>query len=401
MSKKEEKKQAEMPDEPMKESFHPWYTHKLSSNKEFAGYEWEIKLDSKGRQKRVMVYHGDYYYFNYKGKELKKVRRKVAILCIISLILIFATSGFVTTSSISNAIISTCELFALIPTIYEVMGLWTLCTCKEPFEMRVPMLSVRRMKSSALGIMVLIGVAGVLHIYFMFTNLGNGMLIPDLIVTIGIVTGIILQYIMRRILLTFSLEKVGGDDEDNEEKDATETEMTETSENTTSSAEKSNVSDSNATKDASTNTENANNCKQTDSDTSDSVESKPLYEGETDTRKVSTSEATEDSTPSSEILHTTDSVKESADSQAGKTADNTGNTKKKKRKNRTKKQKRTSSNSPDSVDSHPQVEGETDKNEVSASDMSENSTSSREEPVISGSESESSDCKSQDEVENT
>ena len=323
MSKKKEKKQAEMPDEPMKESFHPWFTHKLSSSKEFAGYEWEIKLDSKGRQKRVMVYHGDYYYFNYKGEELKKVRRKVATLCIISLILIFATSGFITASSVSNGIVSVCELFALIPTIYEIMGLWTLCHCKEPFEMSVPMLSVRRMKSSSLGIMFLIGVAGIIHIYLMFTNLGNGMLVPDLIVTIGIVTGIILQYLMRRILLTFSLEKVGGDDEDDAETDTAETETTKTTENTASSAEEINVSDSEASNDAFKNTEDANNRKQTDSDTC----------------KVSTSETSEDSISSSEILHTTDPGNESANSQAGKMADTTGNTKKKKRKIKTKKQK--------------------------------------------------------------
>ena len=379
MSQKKEKKQAEMPDDPMKESFRPWFTHKLSSNKEFAGYEWEMKLDSKGRQKRVMVYHGDYYYFNYKGAELKKVRRKVAILCIISLILIFATSGFITASSVSNAIVSTCELFALIPTIYEIMGLWTLCNCKEPFEMSVPMLSVRRMKSSALGIMVLIGVAGVLHIYLMFRNLGNGMLIPDLIVAIGMVSGFILQFVMRRILLTFSLEKVG-----DEEKDAAETETIKRPENITFTAEGTNVSDSEAVNDASKNTENADTRRQTDSDTC----------------KAPTSETSEDST-SSEMPYTNDSGNESADSQAGKTVDNTGNTKKKKHKNRTKKQKRTGSNGPDSVDSHPQDEGETDKDAVSSSEKSENSTFSVEESVISGSESDSSDCKSQDEVENT
>lgn len=216
--KKGKNKQAEMPNEPLKESFDPWFIHKLSTDKEFAGYKWEQKLDRKGHQKKELVYRGSYYYFNYKGKELNRIRRKILILAIISLFLIFASCSFITTSSVSNSIISCCEVFALVPTVYEVMGIWTLCTCKEPFEMKVPMLSVRRIKSCVWGIIFLIGVAWVLTIYFLFANLGSGMLIPDLVVTIALAGGMLLQFLMRRVLLTFSLEKVG-EEKDEEEDD--------------------------------------------------------------------------------------------------------------------------------------------------------------------------------------
>ena len=205
------KKQGKMPDEPLKESFHPWFIHKISTDKEFAGYDWVLRMDENGKQKRVLVYHGAHYYFNYRGAELHRKRVRVGLLTGFSLALMLIACGAITTSGVSNGVLSCCELFALIPAIYQVMGLWTLCTCKEPFEMRVPMLSVRRMKSSGLGILVLDGIAWVLNLYFAVVNRGTGRTAADLLFAAVMGACLILQILLRRELLTFHLLNEDGE----------------------------------------------------------------------------------------------------------------------------------------------------------------------------------------------
>ncbi len=202
------KKPTTMPEEPLKESFHPWFIHKISTDKVFAGYQWERRMDASGRTKRVLVYHGDYYRFNYQGEALSAVKRRSAALTLAALALQLVAATAITTSTVANPVVSGGLLFALIPAIYQVMGLWTLCRAKEPFEMQVPLLSVRRIKASGLGILCLLVCALAAHVICMVIAPDEVRFTADLLFIGLLALSLALQLLLRKLQLSFGLEKV-------------------------------------------------------------------------------------------------------------------------------------------------------------------------------------------------
>ena len=130
------------------------FGERLDLKREFAGCREEVQLDETGRRRRVMVYYGDYYRFNYTGGELRRIRIRCAGLSIAGLLCYVALALFIPFSG--NPFVLAAELLTVIPCYYLCRGLWALCRAKEPFEQKVPLMSVRRMKSSSHGILALL-----------------------------------------------------------------------------------------------------------------------------------------------------------------------------------------------------------------------------------------------------
>ncbi len=177
-------------------------------DKHFSGYQEELQLDENGRQKRVLVYRGDYYTFNYTGTALRRVRIQCAALTLCSVIIYLLITCTLSISAVSNAFVSVAELVVLFPIIYLLAGLWNLCTCKAPFQESTPLLSVRRMKNSNLGFLILAGVTAAADVVYLIVNRPGEKILIDSLFLLGLAASMGLQIALRRILAFFQLEKV-------------------------------------------------------------------------------------------------------------------------------------------------------------------------------------------------
>jgi len=114
----------------------------------FEGYQG-VAVDRKhgGRQRRELVYVGDYYRFELSSRQRKRLLWCCALSCAVAAAAYLALNFFPFTAT-ALAYVGVPLLLALLPLIYLLIGVVCLCTTPEKMTVRNLYSSVRRMKRS-------------------------------------------------------------------------------------------------------------------------------------------------------------------------------------------------------------------------------------------------------------
>ncbi len=132
----------------------------------FEGYEAELRPGRNGKEKRVLVYRGEWYGL---GMEPKKYRRfKLAVLGLMLALtaIYFIISFFPAAGGMTTWVGAPC-LLALVPLMFMWIGLVNLLTAKEKWELRVLYAGYRRLKRWSIVLLVLMAVTLAAEAVFM------------------------------------------------------------------------------------------------------------------------------------------------------------------------------------------------------------------------------------------
>ncbi|MGN0762317.1 MAG: hypothetical protein ACI4MK_02970 [Aristaeellaceae bacterium] len=120
-------------------------------------YRLETRITDRGREKRVAVYQGEWYA--PAGDEDWRQARGFSLGGLIAFVLCYAAYMRLSTPSAWCMYVLPVAAAGLIPALYWGMGLFTLLRCPSPMIRTQREKGVGRVMRSALGCMVLLGMA--------------------------------------------------------------------------------------------------------------------------------------------------------------------------------------------------------------------------------------------------
>ena len=138
-------------------------------------YELVIQEDSKGREKKVAVYKGDYYEFNLDEPALQKFRRNTLILLALIVIGQIA-AGFIANLGMYAFFVSLPYVFTFLPLYFLIDGSLRLPKEKRDLRRDEAELIFKRMKTASkfLFPLVAVGIVGDLVYLIWFASVAIG-----------------------------------------------------------------------------------------------------------------------------------------------------------------------------------------------------------------------------------
>lgn len=131
-------------------------------------YETQVEIQGK-KTKRTLIYKGKYYKIDIEEQKLKKMKITYSILCCLTL-LSFLFVGFQNTAGSRKFYIILPFIFTFLPIFYEIMGTIKFITNRPKMTVIEYDSSLKRVKRSTIGIMILSLSSGFGEIAFLVKN---------------------------------------------------------------------------------------------------------------------------------------------------------------------------------------------------------------------------------------
>lgn len=131
----------------------------------FEGYEAHYEIDENGKKKKVLEYVGQYY--GLKNADLRRVRLLVTADILLLTAVLLLINFLPGTIGMIVWVGAPC-LWALVPLIFLYMGLFNFLTCKDKWEIRQFYAGYRRIRRSALAMLILMAYVTAAHVVFQF-----------------------------------------------------------------------------------------------------------------------------------------------------------------------------------------------------------------------------------------
>ncbi len=131
-------------------------------------YEYQIEKQGK-KTKKTLIYKGKYYKLDIQKDELNKIKIKYSIFCLLT-VLSFLFVGFQNTEGSRKFYIILPFIFTFLPIFYEIMGTIKFITNKPKMTALEYDTSIKRMKRSTIGILILSLSSSLGEIAFLIQN---------------------------------------------------------------------------------------------------------------------------------------------------------------------------------------------------------------------------------------
>lgn len=131
-------------------------------------YEIQVKKDKTGKESKVAVYIGPWYRRSA-DEEMNRRLKRIYITMSVLIVLVFIGCGFVENAGNRNMINALAYACSCFPVVYNIIGLVAVLRLGERIERREYDMSLRRMKHSAVGIMMMYPIAVITEIVSLFT----------------------------------------------------------------------------------------------------------------------------------------------------------------------------------------------------------------------------------------
>lgn len=132
----------------------------------FEGYQSEIQLDDKGREKRVLVYRGEWYGLGLEPTAYRRCKLTFLGLTVLLTALYLLINFFPSEGGMTSWVGAPC-LLVLVPLIFLWIGLVNFLPAKEKWELRVFYAGYRRMYRWTIVTMVLLVVTAAAELVFL------------------------------------------------------------------------------------------------------------------------------------------------------------------------------------------------------------------------------------------
>lgn len=120
----------------------------------FDGYQRVKSTDEKGKNRYVLRYMAQWYGYSQPGQQ-KRLKVRASFLTGIMLVAYLLAQFFPSTGGMSRTM-AIPSLLALVPMIYEIMGLVCFLMAKEKWELRVLYSGYQRLYRAGIGLLVLL-----------------------------------------------------------------------------------------------------------------------------------------------------------------------------------------------------------------------------------------------------
>lgn len=139
----------------------------------FEGYEAELRTDAKGREKKVLVYRGEWYGLDMEPGAQRRCKAAVAVLTAVMTAVYLLVSFFPTPGGMSRWV-GVPLLLALVPLMFLWIGLFNFLFAREKWEIRVYYAGYRRIKRSLPAMMAILAFSAVGEIVYMIRSAAFG-----------------------------------------------------------------------------------------------------------------------------------------------------------------------------------------------------------------------------------
>jgi hypothetical protein len=135
-------------------------------------YETVITKDEKGNEKKIAVYHGDYFEFVLDEEGIVRFRRNCFLLLAV-IVVLHISGGFVGNPGMYQFYVAFPYVLAFFPLLYIATGILRLPKEKRKYRRDEIGLSFNRMKTSSIILIILLGM-GVLGelTFLLFFSIG-------------------------------------------------------------------------------------------------------------------------------------------------------------------------------------------------------------------------------------
>jgi hypothetical protein len=135
-------------------------------------YETVITKDEKGNEKKIAVYHGDYFEFALDEEGIVRFRRNCFLLLAV-IVVLHISGGFVGNPGMYQFYVAFPYVLAFFPLLYIATGILRLPKEKRKYRRDEIGLSFNRMKTSSIILIILLGM-GVLGelTFLLFFSIG-------------------------------------------------------------------------------------------------------------------------------------------------------------------------------------------------------------------------------------
>lgn len=140
----------------------------MASKKYAKDYETHVEVQGK-KTKKTLVYKGKYFKIDIDDQKLNKLKITYSIFCSLTL-LSFLFVGFQNTEGSRKFYILLPFIFTFLPIFYEIMGTIKFITNKPKMTSLDYDTSLKRMKRSTVGILILSLASGLGEIAFLVKN---------------------------------------------------------------------------------------------------------------------------------------------------------------------------------------------------------------------------------------
>lgn len=140
----------------------------------FEGYQAETKLNERGREKRVLVYRGEWYGLGLESGAYRRYKLALLGLTVLLSILYLLINFFPAAGGMTPWVGAPC-LLALVPLIFLWIGLINFLAARENWELRVLYAGYRRVKRWTLAAVVLLAVTLAAELVYIIYNPGSAL----------------------------------------------------------------------------------------------------------------------------------------------------------------------------------------------------------------------------------
>ena len=151
-------------------------------------YETVVTKDEKGNEKKIAVYHGDYFAIAFDQESLVHFRRNCFLL-LAAIIVLHISGGFVGNPGMYQFYVAFPYVLAFFPLLYMARGILRLPKEKRKYRRDEIGLSFDRMKTSSIILIILLGM-GVLGelTFLLFFSIGIRSVLEYLYLVIEVFT---------------------------------------------------------------------------------------------------------------------------------------------------------------------------------------------------------------------
>ena len=136
-------------------------------------YETVVTEDEKGHEKRIAVYHGDYFELALDEQGFVRFRRNCFLLLAVMIVL-HISGGFVGNRGMYQFYVALPYVFAFFPLLYMAAGVLRLPKEKRKYRREEIGLSFDRMKTASIILMIFLGIGVLGEITFLlFVSVGD------------------------------------------------------------------------------------------------------------------------------------------------------------------------------------------------------------------------------------
>lgn len=159
----------------------------MTSKKYIKNYDLVEAEDDKGRVKKTVVYHGDYFHLNYEESQIKKFKWEF-ILLFVALLALHISAGLVNNPGLNQLYTALPYTASFFPLIFLAAGILRIPYKKGPYRIEEVDLSYQRIVNTSRFYMILMGI-GVLGILIYLIFVSNGQTLGREAIYISLVLG--------------------------------------------------------------------------------------------------------------------------------------------------------------------------------------------------------------------